>query len=185
MKGWEYYGPLMWIDINKRVKPLDDVRVRRAMSMALDRNFILQRLWFGSGKVATGPMCETTKFYDPSVKLPGFDLAAANKLRDEPGYKPDASGVRFTIRHTPLPYGEVWTRLSEYFRASMQKIGIGVTMETSDAGGHAAKMAAWDYETIANYIYQSAMQISAWSNISRPKTSGRSPSPMSAATRMS
>ncbi len=42
MKGWEYYGPLMWIDINKRVKPLDDARVRRAMSMALDRKFILQ-----------------------------------------------------------------------------------------------------------------------------------------------
>jgi peptide/nickel transport system substrate-binding protein len=154
MKGWEYYGPLMWIDINKRVKPLDDVRVRRAMSMALDRKFILQRLWFGSGKVATGPLCETTKFYDPSVKMPDFDLAAANKLLDDAGYKADGSGVRFTIRHIALPYGEVWTRLSEYFRASMQKIGIGVTMETTDAGGHAARMANWDYETTANYVYQ-------------------------------
>ncbi len=62
--------------------------------------------------------------------------------------------MRFTIRHMPLPYGEVWTRLSEYFRASMQKIGIGVTMETTDAGGHAAKMANWDYETSANFVYQ-------------------------------
>jgi peptide/nickel transport system substrate-binding protein len=154
MKGWEYYGPLMWIDLNKRVKPLDDVKVRRAMSMAIDRNFILQRLWFGSGKVATGPLCETTKFYDPSVKLPGFDLAGANKLLDEAGYKADASGMRFGIKHLPLPYGEVWTRLSEYFRASMQKIGINVTMETTDAGGHSARMANWDYETSVNYIYQ-------------------------------
>ncbi len=40
--------------------------------------------------------------------MPDFDLAAANKLLDEAGYKADSSGVRFTIRHMPLPYGEVW-----------------------------------------------------------------------------
>jgi peptide/nickel transport system substrate-binding protein len=154
MKGWEYYGPISWIDLNKRVKPLDDVRVRRAMSMAMDRNFIVQKLWFGAGKPATGPLGETTPFYDPNVKLPPFDIAAANKLLDEAGYKADSRGLRFTLKHLPLPYGEVWTRLSEYFRASMQKVGIGITMESSDAGSHNARVASWDYETSATYIYQ-------------------------------
>jgi peptide/nickel transport system substrate-binding protein len=153
-KGWEYYGPISWIELNKRIKPLDDVRVRRAMTMALDRDFIVQKLWFGSGKPATGPLCETTPFYDPNVKMPAFDVAAANKLLDDAGYKPDSRGLRFTLRHLPLPYGEVWTRLSEYFRASMQKIGIGIVMDAIDAGGIAARWANWDFETSVTYVFQ-------------------------------
>lgn len=153
-KGWEYYSPLSWFEVNQRVKPLDDKRVRRAMSMALDRNFIVKRLWFGIGKPATGPFAEPVRFYDAAVKMPPYDPAAAAKLLDEAGLKPDANGIRFTIRHMPLPYGEVWTRLSEYFRASMGKIGIAVTMDNVDAGSWAARMAAWDYDTSVNFVYQ-------------------------------
>lgn len=154
MKGWEYYGPISWIELNKRVKPLDDVRVRRAMSMALDRNFIVQKLWFGAGKPATGPLCETTPFYDPAVKMPDFDIAAANRSLDEAGYKPDSRGLRFTLKHLQLPYGEVWTRMAEYFRASMQKIGIGINVESTDPGSITARFANWDFETSASYVYQ-------------------------------
>ena len=45
------------------------------MSMAIDRNFITNRLWFGVGKPATGAFASTTRFFDPSVKLPPFDPA--------------------------------------------------------------------------------------------------------------
>lgn len=55
-RGWEYFSPLMWLKLNHRVKPLDDVRLRQALSFAIDRDFVLKRLWFGVGKVATGPV---------------------------------------------------------------------------------------------------------------------------------
>jgi peptide/nickel transport system substrate-binding protein len=152
--GWEYFAPMSWFEINKRVKPLDDKRVRQAMSMALDRKFIAERLWFNVGKPATGPLCATVNYYDPTVTLPPYDPNKAMALLDEVGLKPDAKGVRFTIKHLPLPYGEVWTRLSEYFRTSMQKIGIAVTMDSTDAGGWAARLAAWDFETSMNFVYQ-------------------------------
>lgn len=152
--GWEYFAPMSWIEINKRIKPLDDKRVRQAMSMALDRKFVTDRLWFGVGKPATGPLCESVNYYDPAVQLPAFNIAKANEILDGAGYKKDGSGVRFTIKHLPLPYGEVWTRFSEYFRASMQKIGIAVTMDSTDAGGWAARLANWDFETSVNFVYQ-------------------------------
>jgi peptide/nickel transport system substrate-binding protein len=154
MKGWEYYSPLSWFEVNQRVKPLDDVRVRQAISRAIDRDFIVKRLWFGIGKPATGPLAATVRFYDPGVTLPPYDPAAARALLDEAGLKPDANGVRFTIKHMPLPYGEVWNRLSEYFRASMDKIGIKVVMDPVDAGAWAARMAAWEYDTSVNFVYQ-------------------------------
>src|SRR5258708_8919594 len=108
------------------------MRVRQAINPAIDRNFIRDRLWFGIGKVATGPICSTTKFYDPAVaKLPGPDPKAAMQLLDAAGLKPDAKGVRFTIRHLALPHGAAWTRLSQYFRTALRQIGIEVVLATS------------------------------------------------------
>jgi peptide/nickel transport system substrate-binding protein len=155
LNGWEYSSPLSWIEINHRVKPLDDVRVRQAISHAIDRNFILNKLWFGIGKVATGPICSTTKFYDPAVaKLQAHDPAKAKELLDAAGLKPDSKGVRFTIKQLSLPYGEVWMRLSEYFRTALRQVGIEVVLETTDAGAWAKRIGDWDYETSTNFLSQ-------------------------------
>ncbi|MEJ1978522.1 MAG: ABC transporter substrate-binding protein [Acetobacteraceae bacterium] len=152
--GWEAFSPLMWIELNHRVKPLGDVRVRQAMSMAIDRDFVLKRLWFGIGKVATSPIASTTRFYDPASKLASRDVKAANALLDEAGLKPDANGVRFKLRHLTLPYGEIWSRLAEYLRASFKQIGIELTLESTDTGGWARRVSDWDYDTTINFLYQ-------------------------------
>ena len=153
-KGWELFSPLSWLELNHRVKPLDDIRVRQAISHALDREFILRRLWFGVGKVATGPVASTTRFHAAGLKLPGYDPKAATKLLDDAGLKPNAQGVRFTIKHLTLPYGEVWTRLAEYIRTALKQVGIEVTLESSDTGGWARRVAEWDYDTTVNFLYQ-------------------------------
>ena len=46
-KGYEAIGPLSWVAFNMRNKPLDDVRVRQAISYSIDRNFITQKLHVG------------------------------------------------------------------------------------------------------------------------------------------
>lgn len=152
--GWEYFAPMMQIEINSRSGPLSDPRVRRAFSAAIDRDFIFKRLFFGVGKPATGPFTAATRFYDPAVQLPRYDPAAAMALLDAAGLKPGPDGMRAKIRHLVLPYGEVWTRASEYIRQSMRKVGIDLVLETTDSGSWAARMAAWDFETNLNFLYQ-------------------------------
>lgn len=152
--GWEYFSPLSWIELNHRVKPLDDIRVRQAISHAVDRNFIVQKLFFGLGKVATSPVSSTTRYYDPTSKLQDHDPKKAMALLDEAGLKPNGSGVRFSIKHLVLPYGEIWVRLSEYLRASLKQVGIELVLETVDAGAWSSRVGAWDYETTLNFLYQ-------------------------------
>lgn len=155
IKGWEYLAPLSWVEINHRVKPLGDARVRQAMSMAIDRDFVLKRLWFGVGRVASGPIASTTRFFDAKAAvLPPHDVKKAAALLDEAGLKPDGSGVRFTIKHLVLPYGEVWSRLAEYLRTAWKAIGIELVLETTDAGGWARRIADWDYDTSVNFLFQ-------------------------------
>jgi peptide/nickel transport system substrate-binding protein len=136
------------------VKPLDDVRVRQAISLAIDRSFLVQKLWFGLGKPATGPIASTTRYYDPALKPLPHDTKKAIALLDEAGLKPNAQGVRVTLKHLVLPYGEIWARLSEYLRASLHQIGIELVLETTDAGAWSARVGAWDYETTINFLYQ-------------------------------
>jgi peptide/nickel transport system substrate-binding protein len=153
-KGWEYFSPLFWYELNHRVKPFDDKRVRQAMSMALDRNFIVNRLWFGLGKAATGPVSSTTRFHDASAALPPFDLTRARALLDEAGLRPNAQGIRAAFRYVIPPYGEIWNRMSEYFRQAMRQIGFDVTLESTDAGTWGSRVANWDYEATSNVLYQ-------------------------------
>jgi len=152
--GWEYFSPLCWLEINHRTPPLNDVRVRRALSHAIDRNFITQRLWFGLNKPASSPVASTTKFFDPSVKLPAYDPRAAMQLLDAAGLRPNAQGVRATIKHLVLPYGEVWSRLGEYLRQSLRAVGIDLVLESTDPGGWARRTGSWEYETTINFVYQ-------------------------------
>jgi peptide/nickel transport system substrate-binding protein len=152
--GWEYFSPLSWIELNHRVAPLNDPRVRRAMSMAIDRNFIVNRLWFGVGKAATNPIASTTRFHDPAMRIPAFNVREANALLDAAGLRPNAQGVRATIKHIVLPYGEIWTRLSEYLRQAMRQIGIVLELESTDAGSWARRVGNWEYESTINFVYQ-------------------------------
>lgn len=152
--GWEYFSPLSWIETNHRVKPLDDVRVRQALSMAIDRNFIAQRLWFGVGKPATNPIASTTKFHDKDVKIAAFNVAQANALLDAAGHPRGAGGVRFTLKHLVLPYGEVWSRLAEYLRQAFRQVGVALELESTDAGSWARRIGNWEYETSINFVYQ-------------------------------
>ncbi|BDG72788.1 ABC transporter substrate-binding protein [Roseomonas fluvialis] len=152
--GWEYFSPLSWIELNHRVKPLDDARVRRAMSMAIDRNFIVNRLWFGVGKAATNPIASTTRFHDANAKIAAFNVAEANRILDQAGFPRNAQGVRFTLKHIVLPYGEIWSRLSEYLRQAMRNIGVALELESTDAGSWARRVGNWEYETTINFVYQ-------------------------------
>jgi ABC-type transport system substrate-binding protein len=76
------------------------------------------------------------------------------QLLDAAGQRPNAQGVRFTVKHLVLPYGEVWSRLGEYLRQAYRQVGIALELESTDAGGWARRIGAWEYETSVNFVYQ-------------------------------
>ncbi|UFN48930.1 ABC transporter substrate-binding protein [Roseomonas sp. OT10] len=155
-KGYEFLGHLSWLEMNNRVKPMDDRRFRQAVLHAIDRDFLAQRIWFGNAIPATGPLNQATRFYEKDTARYPFDPAKARALLDEMGLKPGADGVRVSLRMMPLPYGEVWTRMAEYIRESLGKVGIRLTLEAVDAGAWAQRLGNWDYDMTINVVGQFA-----------------------------
>jgi peptide/nickel transport system substrate-binding protein len=134
--GAEALGPNMWLEVNMREKPLSDVRVRQAISLALDRSRIVDVIWYGQGTPATGPIVSANPVhYNKALKPYEYNPRKANQLLDDAGYKRGANGVRFEMTQNFLPYGENWVRLAEYVRQELGKVGIAVRTESLDLGG--------------------------------------------------
>ncbi len=83
-------------------KPLNDKRVRHALFMATDRNFLMKNVFFGIGKAGMMPFTSAIPWAaDNKIdyeKMYPFNMAKANALLDEAGVKRDASGKRFALK---------------------------------------------------------------------------------------
>jgi len=150
-KGWEMYSPHAYMVMNMRKPPFDNVKVRQAVMYAIDRQFIVDNILFGLGRVATGPIASTTLLYDGNVRQYKYDPAKARELIKESGV--DLS--KTTVRLMPLPYGASWDRIAEYIKQSLEQVGFKVKTEpVSDAGSWFNRISNWDFDLTISYAFQ-------------------------------
>jgi peptide/nickel transport system substrate-binding protein len=109
--------------------PFDDLRVRRAFAHAIDRRFIAERVYFGQGRPATGPISRLlTWAYTPDVRQYPHDPARARALLDEAGLKVE-NGARFAITFT---HANNHQRLGQALREQLKGVGIELTLQMTD-----------------------------------------------------
>jgi peptide/nickel transport system substrate-binding protein len=149
-KGTEMYSTITSMVMNERKPPFDNVKVRQAVMYALNRDFIVKNIFFGIGKVATGPISSTTMFYDPNVTQYKFDPKKAMALIKESGV--DVS--KYPVKILDYPYGSAWDRLAEYTRQSLQQLGFKVEIEATDAGGWAQRVGNFDFDLTFHFTDQ-------------------------------
>jgi peptide/nickel transport system substrate-binding protein len=89
-------NPYRGLAFNTEKAPFDDVRIRRAAALAIDREGIVQVVGFGEYQPKADFLAATTRYYDPSYRhVLDFDPATANRLLDEAGWTArDSEGFR-------------------------------------------------------------------------------------------
>jgi len=158
--GYEMFSPIAWLEFNTRMPPFDKKEVRQAVAYALDRQWIIDNIWFGFGNVATGPISSNLQpFYTSEVRNYNVPdgLEIANRLLDEAGYPRNDSGVRFEIIHDLTPYGEEWQRFGEYVRQRLDQLGIKVTLRYEDVATWLRRIYTdYDFQVTSNWLYNLA-----------------------------
>lgn len=154
-KGGEAIGPLNWLAFNTKKKPLDDVRVRQAISFAVDREFITRKLMGGRAQRATGPIVASSPFYNANVERYDVNLDRSRKLLDEAGYKPGAGGVRFPLAVDFIPGSQEQAQnIAEYMKPQLKKVGIEVTVRTSpDFPTWAKRISSFDFDITTDIVF--------------------------------
>ncbi len=153
--GYAAVGPINWLAFNCAKAPLDDVRVRQAISYATDRNFVVNALHKGTSKVQRSPIIESSPFFNPAIDAYDLDLDKANALMDEAGHKADGDGMRMklTIDYIPGP-AEQQKTVAEYLKSQLKKIGIDLEVRAApDFPTWAGRVSGQEFDMTMDVVF--------------------------------
>jgi peptide/nickel transport system substrate-binding protein len=123
-----------YLGMNLRDPILSDVRVRRAIGHAIDRNAIVRYLRRELATVAIGILPPMSWFFEPDVLQFTHDPARARALLDEAGFPdPDGDGPRPRMRLTlRTSTAEAYRLQAAVIQRDLQQVGIAVDVRSTE-----------------------------------------------------
>lgn len=118
---------------NMKQKPLNDKRVRHALMMAIDREYLMKNVFFNIGTVGVQPFTTDIPWVVNAKidyrKMYPFDVAKANALLDEAGIKRDQNGKRFSMNIAVFAALQVeLQQVAVALKSMWEKVGVDVTV---------------------------------------------------------
>ncbi len=144
--GPEFTTQMINYDASKR--PFDDVAVRQAINLAMNRQDIVDTVYLGAATVGSpGWIHPGHSSYNPSI-VPVYDVAAANALLDGAGYADsDGDGVR-EFDGQPMSF-EIITNAPDSLRLRIAEL----TVEMLAAIGIETRVASVETATWENAVW--------------------------------
>jgi len=116
-----------FFQLNASKPPFDDVRMRKALAMAVDRKNLNDKQNAGVPTVASGPFTNDSIGYLADPGYPHFDVVGAKKL--VASYEADGKKAAFNVTCTADPGDQ---RLCEDIQARAKRAGMAVKIITRD-----------------------------------------------------
>ena len=125
----------VYLRIDHNIEPLNDVRIRKALNLAIDRDAFLGTLVPEGAILATAIVPPPTLGWNPDVKVFPYDPAEARKLLEEA----KADGVKvdtpITIIARSANFPNV-TEIMEAIQAQLQEVGFNIELKFVEVAEH-------------------------------------------------
>jgi dipeptide transport system substrate-binding protein len=134
-----------YLAYNTTKKPFDDVKVRKAINMAINKKAIIDAVYLSTGVAAKNPIPPSMWSYNDAVKDDPYDPEAAKKLLAEAGYP---NGLETDLWAMPVqrPYNPNAKRIAELMQADLAKIGVKAEIKSFEWGEYRKRMQAGEHQ---------------------------------------
>lgn len=141
---------------NGKLTPFADKRVRRAMTMLLDRQKMIDDIYKGIGMVAKGNMPLASPGANPDIKPWPYDPAAAKALLRECGWDDrngdgtleDENGNIFEFEFSYSGGSEIAEKIAKFVKDAYNAAGIKVNLRSADWSVYQDFMKKRDFDAI-------------------------------------
>ena len=133
-----------YLAMNVKKPPFDNVKVRQAINMAIDKDAILAAVYQGAGKAAKNPIPPTIWSYDDSIQAYPYDPAKAKAMLAEAG----VSDLKTDLWYMPVqrPYNPDAKKMAELMQADLAKVGITAELKTFEWGEYRKRLQAGEHQ---------------------------------------
>ncbi len=130
-----------YLAMNTSRPPFHDLRVRRAVNLAIDKAAIIEAVYRGAGVMAKSAIPPTLWSYNDDIEPYPYDPAAAQQLMIEAGL---AEGFDTDLWYIPVsrPYNPNGKQIAELIQYDLARIGIRATLKTDEWPVYRAKLQA-------------------------------------------
>ena len=123
----------IYLGWNGARKPFDNPRVRKALTMAIDRKLIIDNLYYGYADVCSGPFVPLIWAYNPGIEPLPFDSKKAAMILQEEGYIDEdgdgfleKDGKRLEFRIVTNHGNQIRADIQVMIQEMLSKIGVKV-----------------------------------------------------------
>jgi peptide/nickel transport system substrate-binding protein len=154
------YNYIAW---NNRNPLLSDKRVRRAMSMSIPIDAVIQDIYHGTARAMSGPFTPDEWAYNPTVPVIRYDPDGAKALLAAAGWTDhnadgvlDKDGKPFRFELLIMVGSATANQIAQMTQAELKKIGVQVDIVTMDGamaiqrilkGNYQAAYLAWELDS--------------------------------------
>ncbi len=136
-----------YLAFNVQKKPFDDVRIRQALRMAVDKEAILKAVYQGAGIMAVNPIPPTMWSYHTGIKDYEYNPEKAKQLLKEAGFE---NGFETNIWAMPVqrPYNPNAKRMAEMIQSDWKKIGVSAKVVTYEWAEYLKRAKEGEHQTV-------------------------------------
>ncbi|MEX3715123.1 peptide-binding protein [Cytobacillus horneckiae] len=159
-----------FLGFNQRMDMFKDVKVRQAITHAIDRESIVENIMAGLGEVAHVPESPLSWAYNPDVPKFEYDVEKAKEMLAEAGWTPGSDGIlekdgeKFSFELKTNQGNKVREDIVVILQQQLKEVGIEVKPQIVEFSSLIADIdpGVWDFEGI----------VLGWSLATDPDPSG-------------